>query len=284
MTRSSISRNGEAAVAYVKKLNWSVFPLHTPKKSGCSCNNPNCQSIGKHPRTRNGLKEATTNIQVITKWWTRWPDANIAVATGEASGVVALDVDPRHGGDESLRRLIAKHKPLPDTVESITGGGGQHILFKYPGLQIKNRANIVPGVDIRGDGGYIAVAPSLHACGKRYEWELSSRPLEVPLSDIPEWLLQMIVEPVQDKPTKKPDNYWVKILQGVGEGERNMSAASLAGYLLRHGIAAPIVFELMLLWNERNNPPESIEIIETTFHSILNRELKRLNGGGGSGS
>lgn len=274
---SKISPKGKAATAYASKLDWPVFPLHTPNGKFCSCHNPNCQSVGKHPRTKNGLKAASTNLDVINGWWNRWLDANIAIATGEESGFVALDVDPRHGGVHSLSLLINQYGPLPKTIEAITGGGGRHILFKNPG-HVKNRTNILPGLDVRGEGGYIAVAPSIHASGRRYEWELSSRPLEVPLSVMPEWLLQMIVEPVLDKFAKKPDNYWVKMIQGVGEGERNMSAASLAGYLLRHGIAAPIVYELMLLWNERNNPPESIEVIKTTFHSILKRELKRLKG------
>ncbi|WP_176550495.1 bifunctional DNA primase/polymerase [Bacillus sp. AFS037270] len=277
MVTNCLSPNGKAALAYASKLNWPVFPLYTPNKNYCSCQNPNCQSPGKHPRTKNGLKAASTNLNLIAEWWRKWPDANIGVATGKESGFVVLDVDPRHGGEDSLELLINQYGPLPDTIEAITGGDGRHILFKNPG-QVKNRANIFPGLDVRGEGGYIVVSPSLHACGKRYEWELSSRPLEVPLSDMPEWLLQMIVEPVQDKPTKKPDNYWVKMIQGVGEGERNMSAASLAGYLLGCGIAAPIAYELMLLWNERNDPPESIEVIDTTFHSILKKELKRLKG------
>lgn len=158
--------------------------------------NPFSQSVGKHPRTKNGLKAASTNLGVINEWWKKWPDANIGIATGQESGFVVLDVDPRHGGDESLALLKNQYGPLPNTIEAITGGGGSHILFKNPGL-IKNRTNILPGLDVRGEGGYIVVAPSLHACGKRYEWELSSRPLEVPLSDMPEWLLQMIVEPMQ---------------------------------------------------------------------------------------
>jgi hypothetical protein len=269
-----MSPNGRAAIAYASRLNWSVFPLHTPGRL-CSCHNPNCKSVGKHPRTKNGLKAASTNLNLIAEWWTKWPDANIAIATGQESGFVVLDVDPRHGGEDSLGLLINKYGQLPNTIEAITGGGGRHILFKNPG-HVKNRTNILPGLDVRGEGGYIVVSPSLHACGKRYEWELSSRPLKVPLSDMPEWLLQTILEPVQGKPVKKPDNYWVKVIQGVGEGERNMSAASFVGYLLRHGIAAPIVYELVLLWNERNSPPESIEVIDTTFNSILKRELKRL--------
>lgn len=277
MINYGISQNGKAALAYATKLNWSVFPLHTPNGKFCSCKNSNCQSAGKHPRTKNGLKAASTNLNLISEWWKKWPDANIAIATGQESGFVVLDVDPRHGGEESLDFLINQYGLIPNTIEAITGGGGRHILFKNPG-HVKNRTNILPGLDVRGEGGYIVVTPSVHACGKRYEWELSCRPLEVPLTDMPEWLLHMIVEPVHDKPAKKPDNYWVKIIQGVGEGERNMSAASLAGYLLGHGIAAPIAYELMLLWNERNDPPESIKVIETTFHSILKKELKRLKG------
>jgi hypothetical protein len=276
----SISPNGKAAIAYASKLNWSVFPLHTPEGRLCSCHNPKCQSTGKHPRTQNGLKSASTNLNVINGWWKKWPEANIGIATGKESGFVALDVDPRHGGEDSLSILINQYGPFPETIQAITGGGGSHLLFKNPG-HVRNRTNILPGLDVRGEGGYIVVAPSLHASGKRYEWQLSSRPLGVPLSDMPEWLLQMTVEPIKGKTAKKTDDYWVKIIQGVGEGERNMSAASLAGYLLRHGIAAPIVFELMLLWNERNNPPESIKVIESTFHSILKRELKRLKGGKG---
>ncbi|MED3897392.1 bifunctional DNA primase/polymerase [Priestia aryabhattai] len=278
MIKCNISLKGKVAMAYADKLNWAVFPLHTPNGHHCSCHNLNCQSAGKHPRTKNGLKEASTNLDLINEWWKKWPNANIAVVTGKESGFVALDVDPRHGGEESLSLLINQYGTLPETIEAITGGGGRHILFKNPG-NMRNRTNILPGLDIRGEGGYIVVAPSLHACGKRYEWELSSRPLEVPLSDMPKWLLQMISEPVKDNPARKSENYWAKIIQGVHEGERNMSAASLAGYLLRHGIAAPIVYELMLLWNERNNPPESVEVIEATFHSILKRDLKRLKGG-----
>lgn len=279
MGTPNLSTNGKAALAYAKKLSWSVFPIHTPSGKFCSCHNPNCKSVGKHPRTKNGLKAASTNHEVINEWWKMWPDANIAIATGKESGFVVLDVDPRHGGEDSLDLLINQYGPLPNTIEAITGGGGRHILFKSPG-QIKNRTNILPGLDIRGEGGYIVVSPSLHSYGKKYEWELSSRPLEASLSDIPEWLLQMIVEPMplKDSPTKKADNYWIRIIQGVGEGERNMSAASFIGYLLRHGIAAPIVYELTLLWNERNNPPESIKVMEVIFHSILNKELERLKG------
>ncbi|MGC9935238.1 bifunctional DNA primase/polymerase [Priestia aryabhattai] len=273
----NMSPNGKAAQAYASKLKWAVFPLHTPEGNRCSCHNRNCKSIGKHPRVKNGVKEATTSLDIINKWWRKWPEANIGIATGKPNGFITLDIDPRHGGDDSLNNLVDQYASLPETIEAVTGGGGRHILFKSQG-QIKNRTNIVPGVDVRGDGGYIVGSPSLHISGNRYEWELSSRPLEVPLESMPEWLLKMIAEPEQDKSIKKSERYWLEILQGVGEGERNMTAASFAGYLLRHGITAPVTFELMILWNERNEPPHSIDELELTFHSILSRETKRLRG------
>ncbi len=267
----------QSAAAYAKVLKWPVFPLHTVHNGRCTCGR-DCGSAGKHPRTKNGLKAATLDLQTINTWWTQWPSSNIGIPTGQASGFIAVDIDPRHGGHDSMDELVRQYGELPETVEALTGGGGRHILFKNPGGHIGNKAGIKPGIDIRGDGGYIVVSPSIHKSGGRYEWELSSRPENVPLADIPDWLLRLITEPEQDKP-KKPVRYWMEILQGVEEGRRNVSAASLAGYLLRHGIAAPVAFEIMLLWNERNNPPDSREVIERTFNSILQAELKRLKGG-----
>jgi hypothetical protein len=79
------------------------------------------------------VKDATTEEATIRQWWTRWPDANIGIATGAVSGLVVLDIDSRHGGDESLQQLIQAHPTdFPETVRSLTGGGGSHLLFQYP--------------------------------------------------------------------------------------------------------------------------------------------------------
>lgn len=281
MITPDLSPNGKAALAYASKLNWSVFPLHTPHENFCSCKNPNCKSAGKHPRTKNGLKAATTNLDVITQWWKKWPDANIAIATGEVSGFIALDVDPRHGGDESLKALTGLYGTLPDTIEAITGGGGQHILFKNPG-QVKNQTNIVSGLDVRGDGGYIAVSPSLHISGSKYEWELSSRPLEVELADIPEWLLKLIAEPGKNEP--KPVTHWREIAQGVGEGQRNQAVAALTGRLLSRGFDPIEAAALVMAWNTcYNQPPLPDHEVSRTIDSIAKREWNRRNGGGATG-
>jgi len=126
--------------------------------------------VGKHPRTEHGLKDATIDEATIFGWWRRWPGANVGIVTGMASGLLVLDIDPRHGGVESLALLEREHGSLPETAEVSTGGGGRHILFLHPGFRVKNRANMMPGVDVRGDDGYIVAPPSLHASGRRYEW------------------------------------------------------------------------------------------------------------------
>ena len=80
-------------------------------------------------------RNATTDAARITKYYTLNPDHGVCIATGRESGVFAVDIDPDHGGDDSLRALEARYGELPDTVESLTGGGGRHLLFAWPSGQ-----------------------------------------------------------------------------------------------------------------------------------------------------
>jgi len=130
-----------------------------------------CTSIGKHPRTKNGLKDATTNLTQIEWWWTRWPDANIGIVTGRVSGWLVLDIDPHHGGEDSIGKVLKNLDDLPFTLISETGSGGMHIIFKYPrDRDIRGKVGILPGLDIRAEGNYIVVPPSRHASGRNYRW------------------------------------------------------------------------------------------------------------------
>ncbi|HOX59663.1 MAG TPA: VapE family protein, partial [Verrucomicrobiota bacterium] len=125
------------------------------------------------------------------------PTANIGVPTGLISGLAVLDVDTLKGGEDSLFDLTRQFGPLPDTVAALTGGGGQHFLFAHPGPGVKIRnsvENLGPGLDVRGDGGYIIVAPSTHVSGRTYEWELSCHPKDIALAPLPEWLLARIID------------------------------------------------------------------------------------------
>src|SRR5262245_23651589 len=112
----------DAALSYAAR-GWRVFPCHTPTKDGCSCRQA-CSRTGKHPRTKNGLKDATTDTATIQRWWQQWPQANIAIATGAVSGLVVLDEDTYKGGDQSRIDLERSYGPFPETVQQLTGGGG----------------------------------------------------------------------------------------------------------------------------------------------------------------
>src|SRR5437879_2880227 len=106
----AITGNLQAALGYAER-GWPVFPVHWPKNGGCSCNKPECDAVGKHPHTRNGLLDATVDPVQIRDWWTKWPEANIGVRTGDESGVVVLDLDEKNGnsGSDSLAELEAEH-------------------------------------------------------------------------------------------------------------------------------------------------------------------------------
>ena len=99
-----------------------------------------------------------------------------------------LDIDPQHGGEETLDGLEAKHGKLPHTPMALTGGGGQHHLFVCPPGFGNTVARFGPGTDTRGERGYIVAPPSKHISGGTYEWELSSDPANVALAPMPKWL------------------------------------------------------------------------------------------------
>ena len=111
---------------------WFVIPLHGVVDGHCTCpNGGKCSSPGKHPRIKDWQQRASTDPKQIDEWWTRWPDANIGIVTGKISGLLVIDVDPRHGGNKSLDDLFKKHGK-PKTYVVGTGGGGLHLYFQYP--------------------------------------------------------------------------------------------------------------------------------------------------------
>jgi hypothetical protein len=131
------------ALRYIR-LGWPVFPLR-----------------GKKPRVEHGLKEATLNEEKVRAWWGQWPDANIGVVTGLR--FFAFDVDTKSGGEDAFDALVRQFGPFPDTLQHITGTGGKHLLFRMPDFPVPCSVNkVAAGIDIRGVGGYIVVAPSIH--------------------------------------------------------------------------------------------------------------------------
>lgn len=193
-----LQTNLEYALSYAA-IGWHVFPVHYITQQGsCSCGNPDCNSPGKHPATLHGFKNATNDPDKIRQLF-KDERLNIAVATGAVSGFFVLDVDPRNGGDDTLAMLTRQHGDLPDTVVAMTGGGGQHYLFMDLGFRLP--ASIGPGIDLKGDGGYIVVEPSNHASGGAYQWEGEYDPLDgVAVAYAPEWLQSRIKTREQPAP------------------------------------------------------------------------------------
>lgn len=155
-------------------LGWSVLPLHWIENSQCSCGTPDCSPAGKHPLVAGGFKVATTDRQTITEWWTRYPDANIGIATGSVSGLIVVDVDvgPGKSGFSSLAALEAEHTSIPRDHCVVTGSGGLHIYLSAPQTKISGSVStLAKSIDIRGEGGYVVAPPSTHISGKRYAWE-----------------------------------------------------------------------------------------------------------------
>jgi hypothetical protein len=214
------------AGTYVRRR-WRVFPVHGVEDGRCTCRRPTCEHIGKHPRLRDWPRHATTDDAIIRRWWTSWPTANIAFATG--AGVLVVDVDPRHGGDVTLAELEHQYGPLPDTARQVTGGGGVHYLLRVEG-PVSNATNIRPGIDLRSDGGFIVVPPSQHESGRRYAWDLAAHPDETPLARAPRWLLDLIAVATH-RPVKTPGEELRLI-----PGERNDRLFRLACGWRRKGV------------------------------------------------
>ena len=156
--------NLRAAVRLAER-GFHVFPVHSIRAGAvCSCGAPHCGRAGKHPRTRNGLKEATTDTKQIQAWWLEHPDSNIGLVPWP-SGLVVLDIDPRNGGTESLAELEQKFGQLPDTARVFTGGGGLHIYFTLPtGIDRVPSRVLRPGVELKAQGTYV-LAPSATRVG-----------------------------------------------------------------------------------------------------------------------
>lgn len=154
-------------------------------------------------------ERATTDHQLIDQWWTEHPDHGIGIATGPGSGIWVLDVDDY----DSYRDLEQRHQPLPDTLTVITGSGGYHFYYRWPdNAVIRNNAStrLGPGLDIRGDGGFVVAPPSVHPNGREYTWD-AGQPDNI--VDAPQWLVELVCERPAE-PTPAP------AMTNVADGDR----------------------------------------------------------------
>lgn len=248
-----------AALDYVRR-GWSVIPIRPAAK------------VPLLPWEVFQSRHATE--QEIENWFTRWPNANIGIVTGEISKLAVLDIDPKHGGRESLNAIETRYGPLPATIEVATGGGGRHFYFAYPSYPIRSRVALAPGLDLRADAGIIVAPPSIHPSGNRYAWVPRRDPGSIALAPIPNWLTQLAAGPSGTR--HHTPSYWRALIKnGVAEGLRNNSLASLSGYLMWHGLDPAVTTELLLCWNRvLCRPPLDDEEVVRTVASIARLHAK----------
>ncbi|MBE0534539.1 MAG: bifunctional DNA primase/polymerase [Phycisphaerae bacterium] len=257
----------ECALAYAEK-GWPVLPLHSIRDGVCTCGKSDCASPGKHPATKNGVRDASADAEVIRKWFGGGRLLNVGICAGPVSGLVVLDVDPLHGGDASVQRLS-----VPATLEAATGGGGRHFYFACPkGRRVRNSVGrIGPGLDVRSDGGYVVAPPSAHASGHEYRWKVDPRAIEP--AACPAWLADEGAGD-DDKPQEAPPDDGP-----IPQGQRNSTLASIAGAMRRKGCGADEINTALVAVNRgRCRPPLGFEELRRIAESIANYPPKAADG------
>jgi bifunctional DNA primase/polymerase-like protein/primase-like protein len=256
---------GQAALVYAARFHWAVLPTGG--------------ATGKVPHTDHGVKDATTDPVVIRRWWEQWPQANVGLACGAVSGFWVLDVDGEEGV-ATLTDLEGRFGTLPKTIRQLTPSGGLHILFRYdPTHPLRNRVRFLPGLDIRGDAGFIVAAPSrVEAKARPWAWDVDAHPTESGLASAPPWLLEAVVNRWtlgNDGAPTRPK--WLQTALGeVPEGRRNDIAARLTGHLLRRYVEPRLAADLVSAWNQTHcRPPLPDNEFQRIVESIAGRELRR---------
>lgn len=156
----------------------------------------------KHPGLDRWQEAATTDLAILDAWWEGlYAGHGVCIVTG--GHIFGLDVDPAHGGIDTLTDLEDAYGPLPRTWTVTTGSGGAHFYFRAT-RPPRNSASsrLGPGLDIRGDGGQLVAPPTIHPNGQPYSWETA--PWDVELADAPGWLLALLSDPLPSRTMPGP--------------------------------------------------------------------------------
>lgn len=234
----------KAALLYLKR-GWNVVPV----------------GKGKMPLLPSWKEYQTRRVteQEIRGWWSRWPDAGIAVITGAISGVVVVDADDKAGMDE-----VESYLPT-DTLTATTGGGGRHYYFRHPNTPVPSPVRFLPGADCRGDGAIAVVPPSVHKSGRRYVWNDP----EAAIVPLPPALAQRI----QGKASGEAPKDWET---DIPDGERDVMLTRRAGQLLKAGMSAVETLEVLKVVNAAHCKPRlGTKQIEKIVKSIAGREAAK---------
>ncbi len=184
----------DVALSYTAR-NWPVFPCRAADEEFVDDDGLIEILATKTPLTSNGFRGATLNERIVRELWRRNPAAMVGVPTGAPIGAWVLDIDPKHGGPDTLAALEAEHGTLPPTLTAETTSGGRHYFFKHK-AGVRNRGALGAGIDVRGDGGYVIAAGSVPVVGQPYRWLVDMNPV-----DAPDWLLELVLPRSYDSTT-----------------------------------------------------------------------------------
>ena len=250
----------DAAIEYATKYKWAVFP---------------CSPTSKKPLTPHGCKDAKKSVGAIKAWWERWPDASIGIATGSVSGLIVidedLDEDKGLNGYEEVSEWERINGALPATVQCITGRGGYHLYYQYDGTDIKNRAGILDGVDVRGEGGYVIAPPSMHPNGTEYQWE--DAPDEVAIAPIDATVRKFLFG--ENEKTRATADF--KLPDRIQSGERNDTLFRLACSMQSQGLPDAAIMAALEQTNQNAcDEPVSDAELTTIVESALRYQKGEL--------
>jgi replicative DNA helicase len=236
-------------------------------------------------------QQRKSTIAEVEQWFTDNPEANIGIVTGKISNLVVFDLDSDEAKEFAINQGGFPYAPEVET------GKGFHLYMKHPGFDVRGSVNKSIDLDVRGDGGYVVAPPSVHGSGRIYEWreDLSIFDLEPP--ECKPWMIEYLknggnstnvtektkikADSTDQRHTSKskpgePTSPYAEILKnGCLEGSRNQTATKLTGHLFKIGLAENEIWELVKIWNQKNNPPLGTDELRRTFDSIRKAEAAK---------
>jgi putative DNA primase/helicase len=269
-----VSVERDAAVAYARR-GLCPFPLHSVLPGPrCGCGNPDCDAIGKHPATSGWQNTIPSVPAAESTWRPGGRERGIGLVCGARSGMWAIDIDPRHGGDKTFQALVDQHGKVPPTWVLQSGRGeGLGLLFRWPADgDIRNSVGkIGPGVDVRGEGGFMVAPPSPHKTGGRARWIYPPGD-EPPLSYGPDWLLELArrASPRRDRMQRKQDVV-------IRAGGRRGALLSLLGVMRSWGANEAVLVDAAISFVENQcldddpSTPINWAHVEATARDIARR-------------
>ncbi|MGE3527881.1 MAG: bifunctional DNA primase/polymerase [Methyloceanibacter sp.] len=233
-----------AAFELAERHRWAIFPVN-----------------GKRPLVKAWPDVATWHRAVLEGWWRQFPKANIGLACGARSGIWVLDVD--QGGEETLAALEAQHGKLPPTITVDTGGGGVHYYFAWPqdGIVPNSVRKLGPGLDVRGEGGFVVMPPSLHKSGRHYGFRTTPVPGECFAVTASPWIFgEIAADPKIEKGLEKTVKVQRNLREARDWGRPGNGPADFTG-IIEAGQRNDMVYRILCGWRGRGKDEADLRAI-----------------------